>query len=147
VIHMSTENEVSEAAEVPENTEETSKTEEALVAEKTSEAAEAAEAETKQEEDEREKLQWPGANGDGEMRLNFFDMVGLPETLEDEPDPTRRIILALIAELQQLRIENNDLKAAVQYMTLETFIQRSGRGGASPNRPMPMAMNRIAGAK
>ena len=127
---MSTENEVSEETEVPENTEET---------------AEDTKVETKPEEDEREKLEWPGTKGDGEMRLHFFDLVGLPETLEDEADPTCRIMLALIAEVQQLRIESQDLKDAIQYMSLESFIQSSGRGGASPNRPAPMAMRRIAG--
>ena len=129
---MSTENEVSEEVEVPENTEET--TEDAKV-------------ETEPEEGGREKLEWPGAKGEGQVNLHFLDFAGLPETLEDEADPTHRIILALIAEVQQLRVENHDLKTAVQYMSLETFIQGTGRGGASPNRPIPMAMGRLAGTK
>lgn len=136
MIPMSTENQVIEEAEVHETTEET-----------TEEAKADAEQEAEEEPEPREELKWPGAKGEGEMRLHFFDFVGLPESLEDEPDPTRRLVLALIAEVQQLRVENHDLKAAVQYMTLETFIQRSGQGGASSRRPMPMAMGRIAGSK
>jgi len=145
---MSTENDVNEAPEVTEITEETALSEtpkpsaeeipETLPEDASEETLEAA-----SEEEEREKVEWPGTKGEGELRLHFFDIVGLPETLEGESDSRLRIILALIAEVQQLRVDNHDLKEAVQYMTLETFIQQGNGRGGSPNRRMPAAMYRF----
>jgi len=145
---MSTENDVIEAPEVTEITEETAPSEtpkpiaeeipETLPDDSVQEAPEEA-----PKEDEREKVEWPGTKGEGEMQLHFFDIVGLPETLEDEEDPKLRIMMALIAEVQQLRVDNYDLKEAVQYMSLETFIQQGNGKGGSPNRRMPAAMYRF----
>lgn len=133
---MSTENEVNEEPKAPVDTVEA--------------AVEPSEEEAPKEtpeEDVREKIEWPGSKGEGAMQLHFFDITGLPETIEDEVDPQGRIVLALIAELQQLRMENHDLKAAVQYMSLQDFMDQKGHASTRGNRPPPAAMYRLANGK
>lgn len=133
---MSTENEVNEAPGANE-------TAEGIVLEDVSEQTPETLPEEAPEEEQREQIKWPGTTGEGEMRMRFFDIKGLPETLDDEADPTLRMILALIAEVQELRVDNHDLKEAVQYMSLTFFIQQKNSGGASPGRGMPASMSRL----
>jgi hypothetical protein len=141
---MSTENETIEDPQPPETTAETTPGEEVKTAETTPDTEAEEKAEEAVETLERESLTWPGVQGEGVMQLRFFDIEGLPGTLEDETDPQLRILLALVAELQQVRSENMDLKAAVQYMSLESFIAQKGAPGGPRHRPAPGAMYRLA---
>ena len=95
-------------------------------------------------EEEREKVEWPGTKGEGVMQLQHFDIVGLPATLDDESDPMAKVMLALIAEIQNLRVENYDLKEAVQYMSLDSFLRQQGVQSSQRNRPAPMSMYKLA---
>lgn len=127
---MSTPNEATEEEKTPDNTVKTAEEE----------------TQVEPEEEERERVQWPGAKGEGELRLHFFDIEGLPESLDDETDASLKLMLALVAEIQQLRVENYELKQAVTYMSMEHFMQKKGHG-PSPYRPPPMVMHRLASSQ
>jgi len=131
---MSTENEIKEEQETADSPVET-----AAVAAEVMPAEEGAAA---PEPEAREKVEWPGSDGDGVMHLNFFDVVGLPETVDKETDPTLRIMLALIAEIQEIRTDNQDLKDAIKYMSYQHFLQTKGLSDDSRARP-PASMHRL----
>ena len=131
---MSTENEIKEEQETADSPVKT-----AAVAVEVMPAEGAAAA---PEPEEREKVEWPGSNGEGVMHLNFFDVIGLPETVDAETDPTLRIMLALIAEIQEIRTDNKDLKDAIKYMSFQHFLKTQGHAGAVGGPP-PASMHRL----
>lgn len=99
-----------------------------------------AELDSEPEENPREELEWTGVKGPAQMDLEFFSIVGLPETLDDETDPTHRIILALIAEVQRLRARSVEVEAAVKYLALGEHLKNSGKKIRGVGRGAPMGI-------
>lgn len=101
------------------------------------EAPEAPEQAPEQEsnEDEREKIPWPYTKGDSSLSFRFFDLVDLPEFLDEEDSGEGKLVMALISEILHLKGSLAVLIKERQKASFEQWLSTQGKGLRNPGAP------------
>lgn len=85
--------------------------------------------------DEREKISWPYTEGTSELYFKFFDIVDLPEFLDEENSKEGRLILALISEVLHLKASLSVLVKERQQASFQEWMASQGKGVMNPGAP------------
>lgn len=79
-------------------------------------------------EDEREKISWPYTEGTSSLSFRFFDIVDLPEFLDEEDSKEGRLIMALISEVLHLKGSLAVLVKERQQESFQNWLASQGKG-------------------
>lgn len=83
-------------------------------------------------EDEREKISWPYTEGTSSLSFRFFDIVDLPEFLDEENSNEGKLIMALISEVLHLKGSLAVLVKERQQESFQNWLASQGKGVMDP---------------